>query len=59
VRPDRWHIKAHILLWTAHLDDDRATAPILTSPLDGDVCTLEGLHREYCLTAYHNRLADV
>ena len=59
VWPDRGHIKAHILLWTAHLDDDRAAAPVQTSPLDGDICTFEGLHREHCLAAYHNRLADV
>src|SRR2546426_4901482 len=30
VRPDRGHIKAHILLWAAHFDDDRAAAPVLT-----------------------------
>src|SRR4029434_11044199 len=39
--------------------DDRAAAPVLTSPLDSGIGALEGLHCEYCLTAYHNRLADV
>src|SRR2546426_11889984 len=59
VRPDHGHIKAHILLWAAHFDDDRAAAPVLTSPLDGGIGALEGLHGEDCLTAYYNRLADI
>ena len=59
VRPDRGHIKAHILLWAAHFDDDRAAASVLTSPLDGGIGALEGLHGEDCLTAYYNRLADI
>jgi hypothetical protein len=59
MRPNRGHIKAHILLWTADLNDDSATAPVLTSPLDGGIGALEGFHCEHGLTAYHNRLADI
>src|SRR5262249_15502068 len=59
VRSDRGHIKAHILLWAAYFDDDRTAPPILTSTIDGDICAFEGLHGEDCLTAYHDRLADI
>jgi hypothetical protein len=40
VRPDCRYIKAQILLWATHFDDDSAMAPVLTSPLDGRICAL-------------------
>ena len=38
--PNGRYIKAQILLWATHFNDDSTMASILTSPPDGRICAL-------------------